>query len=89
MDQSLLSSTGRAPAPATPAFDLVNLEFDLLLWGRGVEEHAHLVTAALDGTPAERRTYYRAYYAAWNLTWAIGTTDELAVVAAAASVLDH
>jgi hypothetical protein len=69
--------------PGDTAFDLVTLEWDLALWGRGVRDHLPDITTALDriGEPDLLRVY-RLYHAATNLSWSVGTPDEAAVVGA-------
>lgn len=69
--------------PGDAAFDVAALEFDLAMWGRGVGHKLPQVTAVVEDLADARAVlWYRAYFAAWNLTWAIGSDDEDAVVRA-------
>jgi hypothetical protein len=66
-------------------FDLVGLEWDLALrLDVGSAASLALVRAHVDNLVEEKvRTFCRAYYAIWNLSWALDTPDEAAVLCAA------
>lgn len=67
--------------PGDATFDLSALEWDIAMWGRGVGHLLPQITTRIerDSQPEVLR-FYRTYWAAWNLTWAIGTTDESTVI---------
>jgi aminoglycoside phosphotransferase len=66
-------------------FDLIGLEWDLALrLDVGSAPALALVTAQADEQLEESvRTFCRAYYGVWNLSWALDTPDEAAVLRAA------
>jgi aminoglycoside phosphotransferase len=66
-------------------FDLIGLEWDLALrLDVGSAPALALVTANVDEQLAEPvRSFCRAYYGVWNLSWALDTPDEAAVLHAA------
>jgi aminoglycoside phosphotransferase len=69
-------------------FDLIGLEWDLALrLDAGSAPALALVTAHADEQLAEPvRSFCRAYYGVWNLSWALDTPDEAAVLHAATVV---
>jgi hypothetical protein len=70
------------------AFDLIGLEWDLALrLDVGSAPSLARVAARVEGTMgAAVSTFFRAYYAVWNLSWALDTEDEATVLHAAAAV---
>jgi aminoglycoside phosphotransferase len=66
-------------------FDLIDLEWDLALrLDVGSAPALALVTANVDEQlAASVRRFCRAYYGVWNLSWALDTPDEAAVLHAA------
>lgn len=66
-------------------FDLIGLEWDLALrLDVGSASALARVTAHVNAQIEEPvRTFCRAYYGVWNLSWALGTPDEPTVVRAA------
>ena len=66
-------------------FDLIGLEWDLALrLDVGSAPALALVTASVNQLVEETvRTFCRAYYGVWNLSWALGTPDEDTVLLAA------
>jgi aminoglycoside phosphotransferase len=66
-------------------FDLIGLEWDLALrLDVGSAPALALVTARVNEQLAEPvRNFCRAYYGVWNLSWALDTPDEAAVLRAA------
>jgi aminoglycoside phosphotransferase (APT) family kinase protein len=69
-------------------FDLIGLEWDLALrLDVGSAPSLALVTARVDEQLEEpMRSFCRAYYGVWNLSWALDTPDEAAVLRAATIV---
>lgn len=69
-------------------FDLIGLEWDLALrLDVGSAPALALVTAQANEQIEESvRSFCRAYYAVWNLSWALGTPDETSVLRAAATL---
>jgi Phosphotransferase enzyme family len=69
-------------------FDLIGLEWDLALrLDVGSAPALALVTARVNEQVAEPvRSFCRAYYGVWNLSWALDTPDEAAILRAATTV---
>jgi aminoglycoside phosphotransferase (APT) family kinase protein len=69
-------------------FDLIGLEWDLALrLDVGSAPALALVTAHVDEQIAEPvRSFCRAYYGVWNMSWALDTPDEATVLRAATMV---